>query len=228
MPAFTLDAEFLTRLLGILLIDIMLAGDNALVIAMAARSLPRHQQLWARIWGTMGAVVLRIGFIAVATTLLKIPWLQLAGGALLVWIGVKLVREDSGGELAVRPARSIWNALWIIVMADAVMSFDNVVAVAGAAGGDLFLVVIGIAISVPLVVWGSGVLARLMRFPWVVWLGGGVLGFVAGHMVCADKKVLEHVPALAGWPGVVFSVGLGAAIFAYGAWYHYRGAKAAH
>jgi YjbE family integral membrane protein len=220
VPHFTLDAEFVTRLLGILLIDIMLAGDNALVIALAARTLPRHQQLWARIWGTMGAVVLRIAFIAVATTLLKIPWLQLAGGLLLIWIGVKLVREDGDTELAVRPARSIWSAVWIIVMADAVMSFDNVVAVAGAAGGDLVLVAVGIAISVPLVVWGSGVLARLMRFPWVVWLGGGVLGFVAGHMICADKSVLAWVPGLAAWPGIALALALAAAIFAFGAWGH--------
>jgi YjbE family integral membrane protein len=191
-----LDPEFWARWLSIVVIDLTLAGDNALVIALAVRTLPRKQQWQGRLWGTAGAVVLRLGFIAVATVLLRIPFLQLVGGLLLVWIAVKLVRQPTGGEHGrVREGATLREAVWIIVVADAVMSLDNVLAVAAAAHGDLLLVVFGIALSLPLVVWGSGLLARLMtRFGWIVWLGGGILGYVATEMMLAD-------PALKGFLG---------------------------
>jgi YjbE family integral membrane protein len=156
--SFLADPEFWARWLSIVILDLTLAGDNALVIALAVRSLPRGQQFWGRIWGSMGAVALRLLFITIITYLLRIPLLQVAGGLLLIWIALKLVRQgaDEGGEGHVRHGTSLWEAVWIIIVADVVMSLDNVLAVAGAAHGNLVLVVFGIALSLPLVVWVAG------------------------------------------------------------------------
>jgi len=187
--AFLVDPEFWARWLSIVILDLTLAGDNALVIAMAVRTLPRRQQFWGRMWGSMGAVVLRLLFITIITYLLKIPLLQFAGGLLLIWIALKLVRQsaDGEGEGHVRQGTSLLEAIWVIIVADVVMSLDNVLAVAGAAHGNLLLVVFGISLSLPLVVWGSGILARLMvRYPWIIWIGGGILGYVAGEMILKD------------------------------------------
>jgi len=184
------DPEFWARLASIVLIDLTLAGDNALVIALAVRTLPKRQQLFGRIWGTAGAVVLRLIFIAVATWLLTIPLLQVVGGILLVWIALRLVRQDAGADAHVRQGTTLREAVWIIVVADAAMSLDNVLAVAAAAHGDLLLVVFGIGLSLPLVVWGSGLLAWLMnRFTWIIWLGDGVLGYFAGEMILRDRAL---------------------------------------
>jgi YjbE family integral membrane protein len=187
---FLMDPEFWARVLGIIIIDLTLAGDNALVIALAVRTLPKRQQFWGRIWGTAGAVGLRLLFITVATILLKIPFLQLVGGLLLLWIALKLVRQQTGAEGHVRQGSSLRESVWIIIVADAVMSLDNVLAVAAAAHGDLTLVVFGIALSLPIVVWGSGILAALMnRFVWIIWLGGGILGYVAGEMILKERHL---------------------------------------
>src|SRR5262245_17767475 len=188
---FLVDPEFWARVLGIIVIDLTLAGDNALVIALAVRSLPKRQQFWGRIWGTAGAVGLRLLFITVATMLLTIPFLQLVGGLLLLWIAFKLVRQQAGAEEGhVRHGGSLREAIWIIIVADAVMSLDNVLAVAAAAHGDLTLVVFVIALSLPIVVWGSGLLAALMnRFVWIIWLGGGILGYVAGEMILKERHL---------------------------------------
>jgi YjbE family integral membrane protein len=187
---FLMDPEFWMRVLGIIVIDLTLAGDNALVIALAIRTLPKRQQFWGRIWGTAGAVGLRLLFITVATILLKIPFLQLVGGLLLLWIAFKLVRQQTGAEGHVRQGSSLRESVWIIIVADAVMSLDNVLAVAAAAHGDLTLVVFGIALSLPIVVWGSGILAALMnRFVWIIWLGGGILGYVAGEMILKERHL---------------------------------------
>jgi YjbE family integral membrane protein len=190
-----MTAEFWSRLLSIIVIDLTLAGDNALVIAMAVHTLPRERQFWARILGTAAAVVLRLVFIAVATFLMKTPLLQALGGVVLVWIAVKLVLQGLQGQDSphqVRPATSTLQAMWVILVADAVMSLDNVLAVAGAARGEVLLVVIGIGLSLPLVVWGSGILAALMdRFEWIIWLGGGILGYVAGEMVVRDAALVS-------------------------------------
>ena len=205
-----LDPEFWARWLGIVVIDLTLAGDNALVIALAVRTLPRRQQLLGRVWGTAGAVALRLAFITAATFLLRIPFLQLVSGLLLVWIAVKLVRQPAGGQGPhAREGTSLAEAVWIIIVADAVMSLDNVLAVAAAARGNLLLVVFGVALSLPLVVWGSGLLASLMhRFTWIVWVGGGILGYVAAEMIVKDPalkrwlgeavEVLDVVPSLLG------------------------------
>src|SRR5437867_4802844 len=185
---FLMDPEFWARVFGIILIDLTLAGDNALVIALAVRNLPERQQLLGRIGGTLGAVGLRLAFITIATILMRIPFLQLVGGVLLLWIAFKLVHHETGAEGHVRHGGSLSEAVWIIVVADAIMSLDNVLAVAAAAHGDLRLDVVGIALSLPLVVWGSGILATLMnRFAWIIWIGGGILGYVAGEMILKDK-----------------------------------------
>ena len=197
---FLLDPEFWARLSVIILIDLSLAGDNALVIALAVRSLPAREQFLGRIWGTAGAVMLRILFVTVVSTLLRVPLLQLAGGLILVWIAVRLVRPGAGEAEHVRKGASLREAVWIIVVADVTMSLDNVLAVAAAAHGDLRLVVFGILLSIPLVVWGSGLLSRLMgRYPWIVWVGGGVLGYVAGEMMMDD-------PLLQRWLGDVHDI----------------------
>ena len=189
------DPGFWARLLSIVVIDLSLAGDNALVIALAVRRLPARQQLLGRIWGTAAAVALRILFIAVVSLLLRIPLLQLAGGLLLLWIALKLVRPGGTGEGEVRAGASLWTAIWIILVADVTMSLDNVLAVAAAARGDLILVVFGIALSLPLVIWGSGLLLRLMaRHSWIICLGGAILGYVAGEMMTDD-------PIVRGWLG---------------------------
>ena len=191
---FLMDPEFWARVAGIIVIDLTLAGDNALVIALAVRTLQKRQQLWGRIWGTAGAVGLRLAFIAIATFMLRIPFLQLVGGAALLWIALKLVGKQTGAEGHVREGSSLREAIWIIIVADAVMSLDNVLAVAAAAHGDLTLVVFGIALSLPIVVWGSGLLATLMnRFVWIIWLGGGVLGYVAGEMILKDHSLARWI-----------------------------------
>jgi len=214
------DPEFWARLVSIIVIDLSLAGDNALVIALAVRSLPARQQLRARIWGTAAAVALRLVGIALVSALLAIPLVQCAGGLLLLWIAVKLVRQGETAEGSVRGGSTLGEAIWIIVLADVTMSLDNVLAVAAAAHGDLLLVLFGIGLSLPIVVWGSGILSRLMtRHAWIIWLGGGILGYVAGEMITDD-------PVVRGWLGHVadtvddpVSIGLAAAVAALGWWW---------
>ncbi|MBI4637990.1 MAG: TerC family protein [Candidatus Rokubacteria bacterium] len=191
-----MSLEFLIGVAKIVLIDLALAGDNALVIALAVRTLPKRQQLFGRIWGTVGAVGLRLIFITVVTYLLHIPFLQVVGGLLLVWIAIKLVLQEEGGpgDDRVRHGTTLLEAIWIIIVADVVMSLDNVIGVAGAAGGDLRLVVFGIGLSIPIVVWGSGLLATLMnRYAWIILLAGGILGEVAGKMIVHDKFLMRRV-----------------------------------
>jgi YjbE family integral membrane protein len=193
---FLTDPEFWARLVGIVLIDLSLAGDNALVIALAVRSLPAREQWLGRVWGTAAAVALRLLFIAIVSALLTIPLLRCVGGLLLLWIAVRLVRPGGGGEGEVRHGASLRQAVWIIVVADVTMSLDNVLAVAAAAHGDFVLVTFGIALSLPIVVWGSGFLARLMaHHAWIIWIGGGVLGYVAGEMITDDPLVRDWLGA---------------------------------
>jgi YjbE family integral membrane protein len=218
--AFLSDPEFWARWLSIVIIDLTLAGDNALVIALAVRTLPKRQQFWGRIWGSAGAVGLRLLFITIITFLLRIPLLQLAGGVLLIWIALKLIRQETGAEEHVRSGTTLWEAIWVIIVADVVMSLDNVLAVAAAAHGDLFLVIFGIALSLPLVVWGSGILARLMnRYPWIIWLGGGILGYVAGEMILKDRVVHAWLGGVADTLHYPLPVGLAVTITVLGWWF---------
>jgi YjbE family integral membrane protein len=218
MPSIS-DPQFWANLARIIWIDLLLAGDNAVVIALAVRSLPHRQQWWGRIWGTVGAVVLRLAFLAVITVLLAVPFLKLIGGLILIWIAVRLVRPQEQGHGEVRQGTSLWEAIWIIMVADLAMSLDNVLAVAGAAAGDFRLLVIGIAISLPLVVFGSGLISWLMsRSEWIVWLGGGVLGYVAGDMIVSDGVVHGWLGAAAATAHYILAYGLAALLTALGWW----------
>jgi YjbE family integral membrane protein len=181
--------EFWLRWWAIVILDLTLAGDNALVIALAVRNLPPKQQWQGRLWGTFGAVALRVLFIGLITILFAIPLLQAVGGAVLLWIAVKLLTQE-GGDHKVRHGTTLMQAIGIIILADVIMSLDNVLAVAAAAHGDMLLVVFGVGLSIPIVIFGSGILARLMgRFPWIVDLGAGILGWVAGEMILKDGIV---------------------------------------
>jgi YjbE family integral membrane protein len=182
---FLPGAEFWSALLAIIVIDLVLAGDNAIVIALAARNLPKHLQKRAIIWGTVGAVVVRASLTVAVLWLLKVPGLMAAGGALLAWIAYRLLTGDDGGrEHDVAPSMTFWAAMRTIVIADAVMGLDNVLAVAGAAHGSVGLVVAGLLISIPIVVWGSTLILKwIERFPALLYVGGAVLAWTAAAMI---------------------------------------------
>ena len=178
--------SFLSGLSTIVLLDLVLAGDNAIVIALAARTLPKPLQRKAVFWGSFGAVAVRIALTAVVLWLLKLPGLMLAGGLLLLPIAWKLLKPDEAPH-DIAAAGSFWAALRTIIVADALMGLDNVLAIAGASRGDLLLVVLGLAISVPLVVWGSTLILRLIeRFPVVVYLGAGAIAWTSARMIAHD------------------------------------------
>ena len=194
-------SDFLTALLAIILIDLVLAGDNAIVIALAARGLPAHLQRRAIIWGAVGAIVVRSAMTVIVVWLLKVPGLLLMGGCLLLWIAYQLLlpaKDDSNGHGPV--ATTFWGAMRTIVIADAVMGLDNVLAVAGAAHGNYGLVVLGLAISVPIVIWGSTFVLKVVdRYPGVVYLGSGVLVWTAVKMITSEpliKASAQAFPAL--------------------------------
>jgi YjbE family integral membrane protein len=200
--------EFLSALAAIVVIDLVLAGDNAIVIALAARSLPRHLQKRAIVWGTGGAIVVRSAMTMVVVWLLKIPGLMLVGGALLIWIAYRLLAPPEGGDEDHAPvATTFWGAMKTIVIADAVMGLDNVLAVAGAAHGSYLLVVLGLLISIPIVIWGSTLILKWVeRFPVIVYLGAGVLAWTAA-------KMMMNEPLLHG----AFAANTAIAVLAYAA-----------
>ena len=188
------SAAFWLALLQIIWVNILLSGDNAVVIALAARSLPVDQQKKAIVIGSAAAIIMRIVLTLVAAKLLMLPWLKLIGAALLVYIGVSLLlpeNEDEGGE---KKHGSLMAAIRTIMIADLVMSLDNVVAVAAAAMGDTTLLVLGLAISIPLVIFGSTLLLKVIeRFPIIVWVGAALLGFIAGELLVGDPALQEPV-----------------------------------
>ena len=189
-PAFWLAAW------QIILINIILSGDNAVVIALACRMLPPRQRFWGMIFGAGAAVLLRIIFTIVITQLMGVPYLKLVGGVLLLWIAIKLVAPaESHGEGSVKAGENLWNAVRIVAIADVVMSLDNVIAIAAAAKGSWVLIIFGLVISVPLIVAGSAILmAVLERYPILVWAGAALLGWIAGEIMIED-------PAVIGWIG---------------------------
>jgi YjbE family integral membrane protein len=196
-----LTPAFLLAVGQIIMIDILLGGDNAVVIALACRKLPGSLRTKGIVWGTLGAIVLRVILIFFALTLLQIPFLKLVGAALLLWIGVKLlVPEDDDGHLDMDGGERLWSAVKTVIVADLVMSIDNVIAIAGAAenvGGEhkMTLVVFGLLVSIPIIVAGSQLVIKLMdRFPFVVTLGGMLLGWIAGSMAVSDPAIASHVP----------------------------------
>jgi YjbE family integral membrane protein len=193
---FLTEPSFWIAVGQIIMIDILLGGDNAVVIALACRRLPPKQRTAGILWGTAGAIGLRVIFIFFALTLLQIPFIKLVGALLLVWIGVKLLAPDDEGDHAnIQSSDRLWGAVKTIIMADLVMSIDNVIAIAGAAesaGGDhtMGLVIFGLVVSIPIIVWGSQLVIKLMdRFPIIIVLGGMLLGWIAGTMAVGDPAV---------------------------------------
>ncbi|MBL0419098.1 TerC family protein [Ramlibacter sp. AW1] len=194
MSAFTMP-EFWVALAQIILINIVLSGDNAVVIALACRALPPQQQKKAILFGSVGAIGLRIVLTFFAVYLLSLPYLKLAGAALLLWIGVGLLKGDDGDE-ELEGHSGLAAAIKTIIVADLVMSLDNVIGVAAAAKGNVVLLVVGLAVSIPLIIYGSSLILKLMdRFPLIITLGAGLLGWVAGEMAVADPSVTRWVDA---------------------------------
>jgi YjbE family integral membrane protein len=203
------SAAFWVGLGKIIWVNLLLSGDNAVVIALAARSLPPHQQKMAVFWGAAAAVIMRVILTVFAVALLTLPWLKIVGGALLLWIGVKLLVPEEGGE-DVESSDNLWSAIKTILIADLVMSLDNVLAVAAAADSaaptpDLqtmkyTLLVLGLAISIPIVIFGSTLMLKLMeRWPIIITAGGALLGWIAGEMMVSDPAVTGWVKGHAAW-----------------------------
>jgi len=190
---------FLAKLINIVFLDLILAGDNAIVIGLAARNLPPSTQKRAIFYGTGGAVLLRILATIVVVWLLKIPWLLLVGGILLIGIAYKLLADDDD-HTDIKAGRTLWGAIRTIIVADAAMGLDNVIAVAGAAQQNIVLVILGLLVSVPIVVWGSTLFIKLIeRFTWIIYLGSAVLGYTASNMITEEKRLhpfFEDHPAL--------------------------------
>jgi YjbE family integral membrane protein len=193
--------QFWLAALEIIVINILLSGDNAVVIALACRNLPPHQRRWGVFWGAVGAIVLRIVLTFFAVSLLQLPYLKLIGGVLLLWIGIKLIAEEDSEEgHDVKASDKMFSAIRTVVIADLVMSIDNVLGVAAAAHGSLLLLIFGLALSVPLVIGGAQIIMRLIeRFPILIVAGGGLLGFVAGELMIEDSAIVDWVHAHAAW-----------------------------
>ncbi len=210
-----LTPQFWFAALQIIYINILLSGDNAVVIALACRGLPPKQRRWGVIWGAAGAVVLRVVLTVFAVKLLELPWLRAVGGVLLLWIGIKLIAEDGDDDKTVQASERLWSAVRTVIIADLVMSVDNVLGVAAAARGSVPLLVFGLVVSIPLVIAGSQIILKLIeRFPFIILAGGGLLGWIAGSLLVEDAALLPWIHANAGWlewagpvAGVLFVVG---------------------
>lgn len=183
-------ADTILPILKIVWIDLLLSGDNAMVIALACRNLPKHQRMWGIGLGAGAAVSLRIVFMFIVVSLLALPFLKLAGGLLLFWIASQLLNEEEEDAHEIKASESLWRAVGTIALADAVMSLDNVVAIAAAAKDSFSLIVFGVGLSIPLIVFGSSAFLWLMqRFPLLVWAGAALLGWIAGDLIASDPKV---------------------------------------
>lgn len=197
--AEVMTPQFWAGLMTIIWVNVILSGDNAVVIALAARSLPPHQQKKAVLWGAGAAVVMRIILTIVAVELLKLPFLKIIGGLLLLWIAVKLLLPEDGGD-DIEGSDNLWQAIKTILIADLVMSLDNVIAVAAAAKGSVVLLVLGLAISIPLVVFGATLLMTLMeRYPIIITIGAAILGWVAGEMLITDPVLVDWISTNMAW-----------------------------
>jgi len=212
------SSEFFSALLAIIVIDLVLAGDNAIVIAMAARSLPAHLQKKAIIWGAVGAIAVRSAMTLVVVYLLNIPGLMLIGGVLLVWIAYRLLKpEQEGGASDGHASTTFWAAMRTIVIADAVMGLDNVLAVAGASNGSYVLVVLGLLISIPIVIWGSTQILKLVeRYPAITYLGAGVLAWTAGKMITSEPLVKTWLESRNGAVEYIIQLGVIAGVLLAG------------
>ncbi|GGE28915.1 membrane protein [Pullulanibacillus camelliae] len=217
--------DFIVGLLEIILLNIVLSGDNAVVIAMACRNLPSQQQNKAIFWGSFGAIILRIILTFIAVGLLELPYLKIIGGLLLIYIAVNLIKGEDEGD--VKASASIIGAIRTIVIADLIMSLDNVVAVAGAAHNNILLIIIGLAVSIPLIVWGSQMLMKLMqRFPIIIILGAALLGYTSGEMITEDDIISDWLDEL-GLPylKVIISLVLAVAVVGIGKALEARGKR---
>jgi len=209
--------QFWVAVAEIILVNILLSGDNAVVIALACRNLSLKQRRLGIFWGVVGAIVLRIALTFFAMSLLVLPYLKLLGGVLLVWIGIKLIAQEEREEHRVKANKRLLAAIWTIIVADLVMSLDNVMAVAAAAKGHPVLMVFGLAVSIPIVIIGSQLIMRLMeRYPLVILAGGGLLGYIAGDMAIEDPVVepwlvenAAHVANLIPLASLVFVIAVG-------------------
>jgi YjbE family integral membrane protein len=198
-----MHADFWIAVGQIIMIDILLGGDNAVVIALACRKLPPKQRTLGILWGTAGAIVLRVVLIFFALTLLAIPYLKIVGAILLIWIGIKLLLpEDEDAHGNIEGSDKLWAAVKTVIVADLVMSVDNVIAIAGAAesaGGDhkMPLVIFGLLVSIPIIVWGSQLVIKLMdRYPIIITIGGMLLGWIAGTMAVTDPALIGYMPSV--------------------------------
>ncbi len=186
--------------LEIIVVNILLSGDNAVVIALACRNLPAKQRRWGIFWGALGAIVLRIVLTSFAAQMLELPWLKIIGGVLLVWIGIKLIVEEEGEGENIQASEKLLSAVRTVIVADLVMSIDNVVAVAAAAHGSEVLLIFGLALSIPLVIVGAQLILRLIeRFPVLIVGGGGLLGFIAGELFATDSALTRWSGPFPGW-----------------------------
>jgi len=210
--------EFWVAVGQIIIIDILLGGDNAVVIALASRRLPPAQRKQAIFWGMFGAIALRVVLIFFALQLLRVPWLKIVGGLLLLWIGVKLLLpQDEEGGHEIDASTHLWGAIKTIILADAVMSLDNVIGIAAAAKDHVGLVVFGLVISVPIIVWGSRFVLVLMdRFPVVIVGGAALLGWIAGDMIVHDVVLKDWLAAQPGWLGTAAAVAGAASVVMVG------------
>jgi len=200
-----MTASFWLAVGQIIMIDILLGGDNAVVIALACRSLPPKQRTQGIIYGTAGAIVLRVILIAFALALLAVPYLKIVGAILLLWIGVKLLQPEDEGDHNINSSDKLWGAVKTVIIADLVMSVDNVLAIAGAAQGahqdhQLPLVIFGLLVSIPIIIGGSQLVLKLMqRFPAIITLGAMLLGWIAGQMAFTDPAIKAYLPESAVW-----------------------------
>lgn len=210
--------EFLVALFSIMMVNIVLSGDNAVVIAMASRALPQKQQKKAILWGSAGAIGLRIVLTFVAILLLQIPYLQFAGGVLLIWIAAKLLMENHD-EDNVEASTSLWEAVKTIIVADLVMSLDNTLAIASVAKGDYVLLGIGMLLSIPLITFGSSIIIKLMdRFPVIVYVGSALIAWTAGEMMMRDQRLGIILEAF--MPEWLLPAVITIAILALGIWWN--------
>ncbi|HJS32788.1 MAG TPA: TerC family protein [Alphaproteobacteria bacterium] len=213
------STEFWLALLQIIWVNIILSGDNAVVIALACRSLPPRQQKWGIILGAGAAVLLRVIFVLIISYLLELPYLKIIGGLLLFWIGYKLMMPEEGEGHGVEAGSNLMRAVTIVLWADLVMSLDNVIAIAAAARNDTLLIVIGLAISVPMVVFGATLMIKLLqRFPILVTLGAALIGYIGGEVVVTDFAVIDWVDANAHWLHWVGPAAGAIFVVAYGRW----------
>jgi YjbE family integral membrane protein len=189
------DPAFWLAVLQIIWIDLLLSGDNAVVIALACRQLPPQQRMWGIVLGTMVAIGLRVVFTGIVTTLMTMPYLKLVGGLLLLWIAIKLLaQDDSDKSEHIQPVDNLWRAIRIIAIADVVMSLDNVIAIAVASRGSYALLMFGLAVSIPLIMAGAAlVMSLLERYPIVVWAGAALLGWIAGEIIAKDPLFAAHL-----------------------------------